>query len=136
MPEILAVRIGMVQRGAVRAAHAQLFDALAGRYAGRIPRRRMLQLYTQALQLDDADQAWLASRLAEHPRDAETEGMLRFRDWLRLHGAPHGDPTLRRRLDADLERCRRLMAGLEARRPRTIAAPERLLAAVCQRQMA
>jgi hypothetical protein len=95
----------------------------------------MLQLYSRALSwTTPMRRGWGAGWPS--PRDAETEGMLRFRDWLRLHGAPHGDPTLRRRLDADLERCRRLMAGLEARRPRTIAAPERLLAAVCQRQMA
>jgi hypothetical protein len=109
-------------RGTVLAAHAELSLGLALRLAPRVPPRRTLQLYCAALEVAEADAAWLqahAVRSAAHQtyeRCAESRhGVMRFRDWMRVHSAPHGDPQLRLLLNAEIERCRDLLATVRLR---------------------
>jgi hypothetical protein len=111
------------QRTLLLAAHAQLSGAIAERYIGRVPPHRVLQLYCGALDVVAADMQWLKSQLGraglheryERQPAVARRGVLRFRDWLRINAAPHGDPALRARIDSDLAQCRRLIGELQAR---------------------
>jgi hypothetical protein len=105
-----------------RAAHALLSTGLALRLAGRLPPARTLKLYVRALGVPVADTAWLHTHAvrngaqALHERSpAADPGLLRFRDWLRFHAAPHGDAQLQREVEAGLEDCRRAIQVLRAR---------------------
>jgi hypothetical protein len=103
-------------------AHAQLSRVLAERHLPRVPPRRTVQLYCRALAVDEGVAHWLQVHLVRtglqdryEGQAGSHDGVLRFRDWLRLHAAPHGDVALSLRLDRDLARCRNLIEGLEAR---------------------
>jgi hypothetical protein len=111
-----------VAHGRLLSAHAQLSRVLAERHLPRVPPRRAVQLYCRALAVDEGVTRWLQAHLVRaglqdrYDRQAGShDGVLRFRDWLRVHAAPHGDEALGLQLSRDLARCRTLIAGLEAR---------------------
>jgi hypothetical protein len=108
---------------ALASAHVQLGTTLAVRYVGRVAPGRMLHLYCAALGVSDRDSRWLKAHVLraglQRRHEAEVRearaGLLRFRDWLRVNAAPHGDAPLTRAIERDLARCCELVHGLEAR---------------------
>jgi hypothetical protein len=109
--------------GALASAHAQLATTLAQRYVGRVAPKRILHLYCAALGVSDRDSQWVKAHVLRtglqrrHEAEAREarDGLLRFRDWLRVNAAPHGNMPLTRAIESDLARCRELVNGLEAR---------------------
>jgi hypothetical protein len=101
------------------AAHAELCAGLAARLAGRVPPTRVVDLYARAMSMAPDEAGWLRRHVLRgrpvnsSPRYA---GLLRFRDWMRIHAAPWNDPRLAAELEAEFARCRRVLAVLAARR--------------------
>jgi hypothetical protein len=108
-------------RASLHAAHAELGLGLAIRMAGRIAPSRCARLYARAMGLSATDADWLVRRVRRTGRDflrdpaVRHDGLLRFRDWLRIHGAPWGNAGLQAELAAALTDCRRALAVIAAR---------------------